>query len=161
MNGTINDTKVLRACGYCRTSSEGQRDNTSIGTQKADIKRYIEARGWQFVGWYVDECKSGSRIEGRDEFQRAMRDATNNGYDVLVCYDAKRYGRKRLGILGSAQTLKMLGKRLVTTLGGFDTDSTSVIINYVEAGIAEEERLTILRRTKSGKVARARQHNAP
>ena len=35
-------TEKLRAVGYCRTSSENQRDNTSIPVQKREIEHFID-----------------------------------------------------------------------------------------------------------------------
>jgi DNA invertase Pin-like site-specific DNA recombinase len=148
-------SKKLRAVGYCRTSSESQRDNTSIPSQKEAIERFVTSNGWTFVGYYVDECKSGSKIEGRDEFQRMMRDAANREFDVLVPFDTTRFGRDGFDILTSAKTLKRdFGVDVVDTKGGFDTrDRRRSIINFVNAGIAEDERVRILERTKKGKLA--------
>ena len=53
-----------RAVGYCRTSGEGQRDNTSIPTQKNAIEEYCRRTGWRFIAHYVDESKSGAKIAG-------------------------------------------------------------------------------------------------
>jgi DNA invertase Pin-like site-specific DNA recombinase len=39
----------LTVVGYCRTSGEGQRDNTSIPTQKADVTKYAITNGWKVV----------------------------------------------------------------------------------------------------------------
>jgi DNA invertase Pin-like site-specific DNA recombinase len=61
-----------RAGGYCRTSSEGQRENTSIPNQQHDITRFVKAQGWKLTRFYVDECKSGAKLAGRDEFQQMM-----------------------------------------------------------------------------------------
>src|SRR5437762_1279602 len=83
-----------------------------IPTQKAEIERFIAANGWELVGWYVDECKSGSRIEGRDEFKRALADAALDVYDVLVPYDTTRHGRSGIDIMTTAQMLKQLGKHV-------------------------------------------------
>lgn len=100
----MKTTIVFRVAGYCRTSSEGQRDNTSIPTQKAEIERFAAARGWTIVGWYIDESKSGSKIEGRDEFARMMRDAANGDFDVIVVYDINRFGRDGTDIIASSRT---------------------------------------------------------
>jgi DNA invertase Pin-like site-specific DNA recombinase len=86
----------LRAAGYCRTSGEAQRDNTSIPTQRNGIESHIERHDWTFLKHYVDECKSGSKIAGRDAFQQMMRDAASNNFDVLVVYNINRFSRRRL-----------------------------------------------------------------
>jgi DNA invertase Pin-like site-specific DNA recombinase len=152
------DTTPLRAASYCRTSGEGQRDNTSIGDQKSDVNRLVDFNHWSFFRYYIDECKSGSTIAGRDAFQEMMKDAANGKFDILVVYDISRYGRDGADIIESARTLKRdFGVDVVDTKGGFDTrDSSHTLINFVSAGMAEQERLKILERTTRGRISTAR-----
>lgn len=152
-------TNLLRVAGYCRTSSEGQRDNTSIASQKADILRYAASRGWTVVRWYVDECKSGAKIEGRDEFQRMMREAASGDFDVVVVYDLSRFGRDGADIIESSRTLQRdHGVELVDTCGMFDSsDDNRIVSNYVGAGMAEAMRRQILKNTHKGRIGRARE----
>src|SRR5688500_1588257 len=100
-------TKKLRAVGYCRTSSESQRDNTSIPSQKEAIERFASQQGWQLVGWFVDESKSGAKIEGREDFQRMMKDAARDPrpFDLVAVFDVTRFGRDGMDVLESARTL--------------------------------------------------------
>jgi DNA invertase Pin-like site-specific DNA recombinase len=159
----MSTTDNLRAVGYCRTSSEGQRDNTSIATQREDIDRFVKAQGWTNGKVYVDECRSGAKIAGRDQFQQMMRDAANNRFAVIVVWDTSRFSRDGLDMIQSATTLKRdFGVNVLDTKGRFDTrDQRRNVNNYVNAGIAEDERLSILERTKKGKIARVRKFGAP
>ena len=59
----------LRAVGYCRTSGEGQRDNSSIPIQEKSIEDFSHRNDWKFISHYVDESKTGSKVAGRDAFQ--------------------------------------------------------------------------------------------
>jgi site-specific DNA recombinase len=152
-------SRKLRAASYCRTSSEGQRDNTSInGIQKPRCEAVAQQNGWEFVRHYVDECKSGSKIAGRDDFQQAMRDAANGLFDILIPFDIDRFARDGLDILNSARTLRRdFQVDVVDTSGRYDTrDPKNVLMQYVSAGMAEQERLKILDRTMSGRMANAR-----
>jgi site-specific DNA recombinase len=153
----------LRAVGYGRTSGETQRDNTSIPNQKDDITHFVKSQNWTLTRFYVDECKSGAKIAGRDDFQQMMRDAANNRFDVIVVWDMSRFGRDGLDILNSAKTLKRdFGVDVVDTKGRFDTrDRRRTLTNFVDAGMAESERLSILERTKRGKIHKAREQGAP
>lgn len=152
--------KKLRAVGYCRTSSESQRDNTSIPSQKEAIERFASQQGWQLVGWYVDESKSGSKIEGREQFQKMMKDAARDPrpFDVVTVYDVTRFGRNGMDILDSSRTLaRDFGVHVLDTKGSFDTrDNRRTLPNFIHAGVAEDERLRILERTKRGKIAKAK-----
>jgi DNA invertase Pin-like site-specific DNA recombinase len=151
-----------RAVGYCRTSTEGQRDNTSINTQKDEIQRFADHNGYKLTHFYVDESRTGSKIEGREEFQRMMKDAANGLFDVLVVYDITRFSRDGFDIIDSVRTLKReFGVDVVDTKGSFDTrtrDSGRTVVNYVQVGMAEGERLRTLERTKTGKVETAKRN---
>jgi site-specific DNA recombinase len=155
-------SKKLRAAGYCRTSSESQRDNASIPFQENEIEAFIKREGWMFLRHYVDESRSGSKIEGREAFADMMRDAANDKFDLLVVFDVKRFGRDGADIIASCRTLSRIHEvYVVDTKGTFDTrDPRRVLANYVQAGVAEEERLSILERTKTGKIANAK-NNRP
>jgi site-specific DNA recombinase len=156
-DGNSSGGKRLRAVGYCRTSSEAQRDNTSIPTQKAEIERLAARNGWALLRHYIDEAKSGAKIEGRDEFKRLMRDAANGQFDAVVVYDVTRFSRNGIDILNSARTLKDdFGVHVVDTKGLLDTRGQSRLMLYVNAGVSEDERLRILDRTTRGKLEKAR-----
>jgi site-specific DNA recombinase len=86
------------AVGYCRTSGEGQRDNTSIPVQKDYIEEFCQRNGWKFVSHYVDESKSGAKIAGRDAFQKMLKDAALGKFDVIVAYDVTRFARDGVDI---------------------------------------------------------------
>jgi DNA invertase Pin-like site-specific DNA recombinase len=155
--------KALRVAGYCRTSGEGQRDNTSIPTQKDDIIRFVKAMGWVLVKFYIDEARSGAKIAGREAFQQMMRDAANGKFDVIVVFDTTRFGRDGFDILSSSRTLKTdFGVDVLDCKGRFDTrERGRVLMNFVEAGVAEDERLRIMRRTKLGRLRKAKELHSP
>src|SRR5262245_45453168 len=126
----------LRAGGYCRTSGEGQRDNTSIPTQKEAIEAFCKAMGGILVHIYVDECKSGAKTDGRDEFKRMLTDAANGELDVIVPFDATRFARDGVDIVSTAKFLKATyGIHTVDSKGQFDNrDHRNALRNFVSAG---------------------------
>jgi site-specific DNA recombinase len=154
-----SDGKQLQPGGYCRTSGETQRDNTSIPRQKEAIVAFCKANGWRPPVFYVDECRSGAKVAGRDAYQQMLRDATAGRLDVLVPYDAKRFGRDGVDILNDARFLKAnCGVFVVDTRGQFDNrDHRNALRNFVEAGVSEQERLTIRERTIGGRIHRAKE----
>jgi site-specific DNA recombinase len=147
------------AVGYCRTSGEGQRDNTSIPNQKGAIDSWCKREGYRLLCHYVDECKSGAKIAGRDGFQQLMRDAAAGKFQMVVVYAISRWGRDGAGIIDSAQTLQReFGVDVVETAGQFDTrNRTNPIGRFISAGFAEQERIVILDRTMKGRIDRARE----
>jgi len=147
----------LRAVGYSRTSGEGQKDNTSIPRQKEEIEKFISNNGWDFVGHYIDECKSGAKIEGRDDYKRMKRDATNDQFDIVVIYDITRFARDGSDIIGESRFLKRSLDIDVIDTKGYDTRKRqNTLMNFVKAGVSEEERLSILDRMIKGRISRAR-----
>ncbi|MBU4400724.1 MAG: recombinase family protein, partial [Planctomycetes bacterium] len=147
-----------KAVGYCRTSGEGQRDNTSIPRQREEIERFCALAGWSLTDHYIDEAKSGSKIAGRDGFQRMMRDAANGRFQAVVVLDVTRFARDGFDIISSARTLRRdFGVDVVDTKGQFDTrDHRKTLTNFIHAGVSEDERLRIMDRMIGGRIARAR-----
>ncbi len=142
--------------GYERTSSEGH--DTSIDSQKETIEKFIERNGWEFIRHYTDEALSGAKVEGRDDFQRMIKDAAKEQFDFIVVYDIDRFARDGSDIISNAKFLKdQFGVHVIDTKG-FDTRKPrNVLMNFVKAGVAEDERLKILERTTNGRIAKAKQ----
>ena len=147
-----------RAVGYCRTSGEAQRDNTSIPSQQEAIEAWAERNGYTLIRHYTDEAKSGAKVAGRDGFQKLMRDAAGGKFDVAVVYQISRWGRDGTDIMESARTLgRDFGVDVIDTAGHFDTrDRTNPLARHIFAGLADQERLMILQRTIRGRIARAK-----
>ncbi len=158
-NGKPAQTKPLRAVGYCRTSGEGQRDNTSIPTQKQAIESFCQQNGWTVIRFYVDECKSGAKITGRDEFQKMLKDAANKKFDAVVPFDTTRLGRDGVDIVGNAKFLKTnFGIVIVDTKYQFDNRTArNVLTNFVQAGVSEQERVSIMERMMGGRISKAKE----
>lgn len=150
-------TKTLRAVGYCRTSGEGQRNNTSIPRQKAEIEKFTKGKGWQFIRQYIDESISGKKIEGRDDFQQMIKDAANDEFDIIVPYDVTRFARDGSDIISTVTFLKKnFGVDVVDTKSYDTRDRHRIVGNYTQAGLAEWERLNILERTRGGCIENAK-----
>jgi DNA invertase Pin-like site-specific DNA recombinase len=110
--------------------------------------------GWHLVRHYVDESRSGAKVDGRDAFKRMLADAARGEFDIIVFYDATRFGRDGLDILNTAKSLKQLyGIHTVDAKRQFDSrDRRKVLTNFIHAGVAEDERIRILERVLGGRV---------
>lgn len=149
----IAKTQTLRAVGYCRTSSEAQRDNASIPIQKKAIENFIQTNRWKFEKHFVDESKSGATIEGRNEFKRMLAEAYQSKFDIIVCYDVTRYGRDGVDILSTSKSLGQVGVHVCDVSGKFDSrNPENILPNYVFAGAAESEKYNILKRTRTARI---------
>jgi site-specific DNA recombinase len=109
--------------------------------------------------FYVDESKSGSKIEGRDAFNQMIVDAAKDQFNVVVVYKIDRLARDGVDILSTAKVLKSTFQvHTVSTADAFDTRNPSnALMNHVQAGVAEDERLRILERTIKGRISRAKE----
>lgn len=147
-------SKTFRAVGYCRTSG---KDKTSISNQKEAIKKFIEDKKWKFISYYVDKHKSGAKVAGRDDFQRMIQDAANDEFDIIVPYDVTRFARDGFDILSNAKYLKKeFSVSVVDTQNSFNNlDGGKIIENFLHAGLSEQERINIMKRTIRGRMANA------
>src|SRR5215208_2754554 len=85
--------RALRAAQYVRMSTELQR--YSIQNQAAAIAAYAQQRNLSIVRTYVDEARSGVRINGRAGLIELIEDvqAGKADFDHILVYDVSRWGR--------------------------------------------------------------------
>lgn len=81
----------VRAAFYLRRSTDKQEK--SIGDQRAEVDALRVRRGYSFVCEYVDDAISGDATEKRHAFQRMIKDAAAKRFDVVLCWDQDRFGR--------------------------------------------------------------------
>ena len=74
-------------------STEHQQFSTE--NQGKVIREYADHRGYRIVKTYMDEGRSGLRIEGRDALRQLINDVQAGGqeYQTILVYDISRWGR--------------------------------------------------------------------
>jgi len=67
----------------------------STANQMARIAEYAQAHALTIVKTYLDEGKTGLKIQGRKGLQQLLADVIANQapYDVILVYDISRWGR--------------------------------------------------------------------
>lgn len=89
----------IRAAQYVRTArrmrASTERQPSSIENQTAVIHDYARQHGFVIVKTYMDEGKSGSRIEGRDAMKRLLEDVRSGqaAFQAVLVQDTSRWGR--------------------------------------------------------------------
>ena len=85
--------KALRAAQYVRMSTELQRYSTQ--NQAAAIAAYAQQRNLTIVRTYVDEGRSGVRINRRPALTELIKDVQsgNADFEHILVYDVSRWGR--------------------------------------------------------------------
>jgi len=81
------------AAQYVRMSTELQQYSTS--NQMTAIAEYAKANQLTIVKTYLDEGKTGLKIQGRKGLQQLLADVIANQapFDVILVYDISRWGR--------------------------------------------------------------------
>jgi predicted site-specific integrase-resolvase len=85
--------KALRAAQYVRMSTDLQRYSTQ--NQAAAIAAYAQQRNLTIVRTYVDEGRSGVRINRRPGLIELIKDVQsgNTAFEHILVYDVSRWGR--------------------------------------------------------------------
>ncbi len=87
------DLPLKRAVIYARMSTEHQQYSTE--NQADVIREYAAAHGMEIVRSYMDEGKSGLRIDGRDALKGLLEEVQRGkaDFEAILVYDVSRWGR--------------------------------------------------------------------
>jgi len=146
----------MRAVGYCRFSSEQQRDGFSIEAQERAVREYCEKKGYSLSRFYVDEAKSGTR-DDREQFQRMIGDAEDRAFDVIVVHKLDRFSRNVYDFEVYRKKLGDVGVQLVSVIEDFDMSKAEgqLTAHFMES-LADYYSKNLSRETKKGMYQRAR-----
>src|SRR5215831_5888267 len=144
----------MRCALYARVSTTDQ----NCEMQLRELREYINRRGWQSGGEYVDTGFSGTKAS-RPALDRLMGEAAKRKFDCVVVYKIDRFGRSVLHLNQQLAALSSYGVRFIATSQSLDTDEknpTSRLLLQILASVAEFEREMIRERRLSGiKAAQA------
>ena len=146
-------TQPRRAAIYCRVSSAGQEDNSSLATQEAACRAYAEERGWTVVAVHR-EVHTGAELFERPELTRLREGMRRGDFDVLLVHALDRLSRKQTHqglVLSEAEHAGVVWDSATEDI---DDSPQGQILRAVIGGMAEMERLKIRERTIRGKLAR-------
>lgn len=139
-----------RAAIYLRVS-KGERHTEN---QRPDVDRVIATRRLELVAEYKEKA---SAAKERAVFDRMMRDAHQGAFDVLVVWALDRFGRSMVGNLHAVLELDRCGVQVVSVRETWLDTGSAVrpLLIAIFGWVAEQERVTIVARTKAG-LERAR-----
>lgn len=151
---TATTSQKTRVSIYCRVSSAGQEDNSSLETQEEACRVFASDHGWTVVAVYR-EVHTGADLFERSELTR-LREAMRRGdFDVLLVHALDRLSRKQTHqglILSEAEYADV---QWVSVTEDVDDSPQGQILRAVIGGMAELERLKLAERTVRGRRARA------
>lgn len=134
-----------RAAIYLRVSKgESHTEN-----QRPDVERVITVRGLKLVTEYKEKA---SAAKVRPVFDRMMSDAHRGAFDVLIVWALDRFGRSMIGNLQAVLDLDRCGVQVVSVRETWLDTSSAVrpLLIAIFGWVAEQERATIVARTKAG-----------
>jgi DNA invertase Pin-like site-specific DNA recombinase len=139
---------MLRCAVYARVSTANNGQDPTMQTR--ELKEYIERRGWQIAGEYVDQGISGTK-EKRPELDRLMADAHRRRFDVVAVWRFDRFARSTSHLLRALETFQALGVHFVSLTESVDT-STPVgkMVFTILGSVAEMERQMIVECVRAG-----------
>jgi DNA invertase Pin-like site-specific DNA recombinase len=136
---------ATRAAIYLRVS-KGERHTAN---QRPDVVRVIATRRLKLITEY-EEKASAAKV--RPVFDRMMRDAHGGAFDVLVVWALDRFGRSMVGNLRDVLELDRCGVQVVSVRETWLDTGSAVrpLLIAIFGWVAEQERATIVARTKAG-----------
>ena len=138
----------MRIAIYARVSTSGQGQSPEM--QLLELREYIQRRGWELGGEYVDAGISGSK-ERRPALDSLMTDAKRRRFDAVVVYRYDRFARSLRHLVNALEDFRSLGIDFISLHEGVDTSTPNGrLIFGIFASIAEFERELIRDRVKSG-----------
>jgi DNA invertase Pin-like site-specific DNA recombinase len=118
--------------------------------QTREISEFVDRRGWQIAGEYVDRGISGTK-EKRPELDRLMADAHRRRFDAVIVWKFDRFARSVSHLLRALETFQALGIHLVSLSESLDTSTPAGKMVFTVLGaVAELERSLIVERVKAG-----------
>jgi DNA invertase Pin-like site-specific DNA recombinase len=147
----------MKVAIYARVSTANNGQDPTMQTR--ELREYIERRGWQLAGEYVDIGISGTK-EKRPELDRLLADAHRRRFDVVAVWRFDRFARSVSHLLRALETFQALGIHFVSLSESIDTSTPAGKLVFTVLGaVAELERSLIVERVKAGlRNARAKGH---
>jgi DNA invertase Pin-like site-specific DNA recombinase len=138
----------MRVAIYARVSTANNGQDPTLQTR--ELRDYLQHRGWDFAGEYVDVGISGTK-EKRPELDRLMADAHRRRFDVVAVWKFDRFARSVSHLLRALETFRALGIEFVSLSEQIDTSTPmGKMVFTILGSVAELERSMIVERVKAG-----------
>lgn len=148
-----------KAVFYARVSTDKEDQLNSVELQIEENRKAISANNWDLADQYIDRGKSGTRVKGRDEYQRLLDDMELDKFDIVVAKDQERLQRNTKDWYIFVDRLVQTGKRLYLYLDHKFYTPDDVLITGIRAIIAEDFSRNLskkLRNFNDGRIEKAK-----
>jgi len=133
---------------YARVSTTNKGQDTEM--QLRELREYVQARGWNLVGEFVDNGVSGAK-DSRPELNRLMTAALRRRFEAVVVWKFDRFARSVSHLLKALETFSSLGIEFISISESLDTSTPAGKMVFTVLGaVAELERSLIGERVRAG-----------
>ena len=139
------------AYGYVRVSTDEQvEEGISLRTQRARIRAYAKAHGWELRRIYADEGVSGKTLE-RPGLQKMLKEVSGRRGEVVIVYRLSRLSRNTRDLLLMSEDMFAEGNtHLVSITEHIDTETVlGKFFLTIMGALAQMERELIAERTRA------------
>lgn len=133
---------MRRAGLYLRISKDASGEGLAVDRQREAGRQMIAARGWTFVGEYVDNDISAAGRKRRPGFEQMLVDVEVGVVDVIVALSLDRLSRNRREQLHLVEVCQE-HRTLIALVRGSDMDLSTAIGRAVADMMAVPARLEI------------------
>jgi site-specific DNA recombinase len=110
----------MRAGIYARVSTTEQaREGTSLESQVRQCRAFVNSKGWEVVGEFVDEGVSGS-LDSRPQLDRMFQAVRAGDLDVVVVAKLDRFSRSLRHLVNAVPELEEAGVAFVSVAESID-----------------------------------------
>ena len=142
----------LRVCYYCRVSTDSDVQLNSLDNQLEYYENYIKSKPkWIFSGGYIEEGKTGVRVDVRPSFKKMIHDAKHNKFDLIITKEVSRFARDLEDSIHYIRELKDSGVGVFFENQNLNTfDYNSELILNIMFNLAQDESRKLSSRVKFG-----------
>ena len=131
----MNNAPKINAVGYCRFSSDLQREE-SIDAQQRYIRTYAYQSNYKITKFYCDRAKSGKNMN-RPEFQQMLEDSQKGDFQVIIVHKLDRFSRNTVDTLQTIDELKGRGISVVSAYERIENNPMGKLLLGFISGMSE------------------------
>lgn len=149
---------TLKLAGYCRVSTDNQKDEGTIELQENALREFALANGFELVRIFKDEGVSGGLEDRPGLVELFSFLEANKSIDAVVIYRLDRLARDLYIQEHLIKKLELLGKKLISTKEKdlASDDPMRKAFRQFMGIVAELEKAFITMRLSGGRINKAR-----
>lgn len=145
--------RTKRVAIYCRVSSTGQEDNSSLATQEEHCRAYADGHGYQVIGVFSD-VYTGAQYRERPGLSALREQVRASAAEIVLAFAVDRLSRNQAHLAILAEEVEDHGARLEFVTEAFEDSAVGKFIRSAKSFAAEVEREKLSERTVRGRIAR-------